>query len=506
MAKKLSKSLVDSLMMKAEAVVGVNVPTVFGICNMDGEVVRRRLRKGELLDPSGDVDVRISERVELCLSDEFDQIYLYGGRGSGKTRTKTSLLTEDIKAGERCVVLRETLVSLQGSVYQEIVDECDRRGIFNRGIEVFFNRFKSMISNGSCIFMGMKANITGIKGLSSITRAWMEEIEDVSLISLTTLFPTILRNDGAQIWGTFNPRNDDDPSYELLIKPYMNRMKSGIYDYREDPTYKPKTDRLKKTHPDYHPGDPRMLIIKVNYNHNPWFNDLMDSERLTMMERDHERYLWIWEGEFYRNSNEQIMHGKWVVEEFTPHHRWEDLFGADFGFSQDPNTLIKMWLCHSTETLYIEYEAYSQGVDLLELGMFYAGKDGATMEQIKDYDLIYADKYPGIPGAMDARIWCDESRPDTISLLRNDKGFDAKGAPKGKGSVEDGITYLRGLRRIVIHPRCENVIIEAKNYKFKVDPKTERITSVPVDDFNHAWDAIRYGLCKQIRATRGIGG
>ena len=68
-----------------------------------------------------------------------------------------------------------------------------------------------------------------------------------------------------------------------------------------------------------------------------------------------------------------------------------------------------------------------------------------------------------------------------------------------EGSIEDGITFLRSFKRIIIHPRCVHTIQEASLYKHKVDPLTEEIKPSIVDEHNHCWDAIRYGLSKLIR-------
>lgn len=481
--RKLTPKLINELKLRADAVTGEIKPAVFGIVNMNKEVVRK-VHYGLTPAPEdSEPDVLIPERVERILCPEYDLIVLKGGRGSAKTRSFAAVMTELIRReGKRCVALRERLNSIQDSVYQEIVDESDRRGITGTHIEVLHNKINSFISRGMLIFRGMVNNVTGIKGLAGYDIAWMEEVENVSLISLDTLFPTIYRNENSQIWAGFNPRYEDDPSYTELVQPYESKMVDGVYD------------------------DGKTLVIEMNYCHNPWHGEKMEQERLKMMERDYERYLWIWEGKFFKHSNEQILFGKWEVREFTPEPNWQDLFGADFGFSQDPSTLIKSWYDEDDETLYIEHEAYMVGVDLLEMGMFYAGKEGCSDDQLAEYDLIYSSKYPGVPGAITGRIWADESRPDTIAMLRKNKGFDIKGAPKGPGSVEDGIMFLRGLKKIVLHPRCKNVITECKNYKWKVDPKTEKILSVPVDDYNHAIDAIRYSLNKQIRAKRGLFG
>ena len=91
------------------------------------------------------------------------------------------------------------------------------------------------------------------------------------------------------------------------------------------------------------------------------------------------------------------------------------------------------------------------------------------------------------------KVIADSARPETISHLYR-SGFMVEGAVKGKGSVEDGIEFLRGFDKIIIHPRCVNTIFEFGNYKYKVDTKSGQITNNIVDKFNHHIDAIRYAL------------
>ena len=69
---------------------------------------------------------------------------------------------------------------------------------------------------------------------------------------------------------------------------------------------------------------------------------------------------------------------------------------------------------------------------------------------------------------------------------------------KYAGSVEDGITHLRGYEKIIIHPRCKNTIKEFSSYSWKVDKISGDIQPIPEDKNNHCIDALRYSLCKYI--------
>lgn len=62
----------------------------------------------------------------------------------------------------------------------------------------------------------------------------------------------------------------------------------------------------------------------------------------------------------------------------------------------------------------------------------------------------------------------------------------------GKDSVNNGIQYIQGYT-IIVHPRCVNFITEISNYTWAEDKFGAKI-NVPIDDFNHLMDAMRYGL------------
>jgi phage terminase large subunit len=64
---------------------------------------------------------------------------------------------------------------------------------------------------------------------------------------------------------------------------------------------------------------------------------------------------------------------------------------------------------------------------------------------------------------------------------------------KGKGSVEDGIEFLKSYQ-IIVHPRCKHLTDELSLYKYKEDPLTGRILPILEDKDNHCIDSLRYAL------------
>lgn len=198
---------------------------------------------------------------------------------------------------------------------------------------------------------------------------------------------------------------------------------------------------------------------------------------------DFEAYEHIWLGLPKALSEAVIFSGKYRVEAFSD-DLWQSadrlFFGADFGFANDPSTLVRCFIIDTR--LYIEYEAYGVGVELDEMASF----------------------YDSVPEVRRWPIHGDCSRPETISYLSR-QGFIIDGATKWPGSVEDGITYLKGFEEIIIHERCKHMVDEARLYSYKTDRMTGEVLPVVVDKHNHLWDAVRYSLDGYITSVGDLG-
>lgn len=90
------------------------------------------------------------------------------------------------------------------------------------------------------------------------------------------------------------------------------------------------------------------------------------------------------------------------------------------------------------------------------------------------------------------RIKADCAEPKSIDELREAGLHRIRAARKGKDSVNNGIQYIQGYT-IIIHPRCVNFITEISNYTWDEDKFGTKI-NIPIDDFNHLMDAMRYAL------------
>ena len=371
----------------------------------------------------------------------------YGGRGGAKSHFFADMLVErHVMDKTDSVCIREVQKSIKNSVKKLIEGK-----IQSLGVAHLFQILETEIrceNGGVIIFQGMQNHTAeSIKSLEGYDIAWIEEAQSLSHRSLKLLRPTI-RKPGSEIWASWNPRYATDPIDKLL--------RGAI----------PPDDAV---------------VIKVNYYDNPWFPEELQKEMESDKQRDYDEYAHVWLGEYESISDAQILKGKFEIKDFEPQDDWHGAyFGADFGFSQDPTTLIKLWIYENT--LYVEHELYAVGVEIDDLPEF----------------------FKGIEGSQRYIITADSARPETISHLRR-HGFNARGSEKGKGSVEEGIAHLRSFSKIIVHPRCVRTIEECRLYQYKTDRLSGDILPVPKDDNNHIIDAMRYALEQVMKRGLGAG-
>ncbi|MGV8004313.1 PBSX family phage terminase large subunit [Photorhabdus temperata subsp. temperata] len=378
----------------------------------------------------------------------------HGGRGSAKTRTFAMMSAvrayQAAESGTSGVILcaREFMNSLEESSMEEVKQAIRSIPWLDDYFEIGekYIRTKNRLVN--YVFCGLRHNLDSIKSKARILLAWIDEAESVSETAWKKLRPTV-RESGSEIWVTWNPEKDGSATDKRLRK---NPPKSSI-------------------------------IVEMNYSDNPWFPSVLEEERQEDLESiSYSDYAWIWEGAYLENSEKQVLANKYKIESFHD-DLWKQadrlLFGADFGFAKDPNTLLRMFILDNC--LYIEHEAYGVGVELDHISAFY-------------------DKVP------ESRKWpikADSARPETISYLKR-QGFNISAAKKWQGSVEDGITFLRGFKKIIIHPRCKETAKEARLYSYKVDRITGEVLPIIEDAHNHCWDAARYGLDGYIKGRTTV--
>lgn len=382
----------------------------------------------------------------------------WGGRGSAKSWGFAEALIRLAAASPlRILCVREFQNSIKDSSHKILQDTIERLGL-NSWFVVTEKSIRSK-TGSEFIFKGLHNNEEGIKSTEGIDICWVEEAQTVSALSWRTLSPT-MRRAGSEIWVSYNLNDENDATHQRFV---INTRRNSI-------------------------------VHKINYDSNPYFSTELREEMEDDKAVDFHLYEHIWLGMPLRISNAVILSGKYVVEEFDD-ELWREadrlLYGADFGFSQDPSTLLRMFVLDRGKEgrhLYISHEAYGTGVELDEMPQF----------------------YDSVPGSRDWPIKADCARPETISHLRG-HGFNISAAEKWDGSVKDGITHLRGFKQIHIHTRCTKTAEEARLWRYKVDKNQSdahgqpMVLPVVVDKHNHCWDGVRYGLDGYIQRSGAMG-
>ena len=363
----------------------------------------------------------------------------HGGRGSGKSHFFAELLVERCVADPdlSVVCIREIQKSLATSVKRTIEAKIHALGVAHL-FDIQRTEIRSKNGKGVIIFVGMQSHTAEtIKSLEGFGLAWVEEAQSLSHHSLRLLRPTI-RAPGSEIWFTWNPQSPEDAVEELLRGPDAS------------------TDAI---------------VVEVNWRENPFFPEELEKERQHDLRHNQSTYAHVWEGA-HAQSSHRLVFSNWSVEDFTAPDGVHFRFGADWGYARDPTAVVRCFIDPADpRKLYIDHEIVEVGVETEDLPAFFAR----------------------VPGTSSWPIVADSARPETISYCRRHGKLDIIAAKKGKGSIEDGIEFLRS-KVIIVHPRCSMTIKELAAYSYAVDENERVLPSFAKNQSDHCLDALRYCL------------
>lgn len=194
----------------------------------------------------------------------------YGGRGSGKSHFFAELAIEDALrepgesgSGLRMACIREVQKSLKESAKRLIEDKLAQFRLGERDGFKVYNELITTPKDGVIVFNGMQNHTAeSIKSLEGFKRAWVEEAQSLSARSLTLLRPTI-RDEGSELWFSWNPRRRVDPVDAMLRGP---ELPTGA------------------------------TVIQANWSDNPYFPAVLEQERQDCLRQTPDQYDHIWEG------------------------------------------------------------------------------------------------------------------------------------------------------------------------------------------------------------------
>ena len=144
-------------------------------------------------------------------------------------------------------------------------------------------------------------------------------------------------------------------------------------------------------------------------------------------------------------------------------------YGMDWGYSNDPTSLIAMYKYNDAyifdELIYQKGLLNSDISDLLKT-------NGVN-------DIVYADS----------------AEPKSIAEL-NSYGHNVLPVSKGRDSIVYGLNLINQ-NKVYVTSRSKNLINELRNYIWMTDKQGNKLNK-PIDAYNHAIDAMRYAITSQL--------
>lgn len=373
---------------------------------------------------------------------QFLQIF-FGGSSSGKSFFITDKIVIDTINGCNWLCCRNVGKTIRNSVFNEIV-----KSISSMGVREYFRVNKSdmvitcTLNNKQILFCGLDdpekvKSITPQSGV--LERIFIEEATEVKRDAYMQLKKRLrgISNKSKHIIMAFNP----------ILKSHW--------------IYKEFFERWEDNKKSYEDND--KVILKTTYKDNLF----LTKEDRALLENETDPYFY----NVYTLGNwgvlGHVIFKNWRVENLSKLIPTFDKIrnGMDFGYSSDPNALIKLHIDKTRKKLYVYNEHYQAGMsddELARVSRMFFGREYVT---------------------------CDSAEPKTINFLVN-HGINAVPAVKGADSINRGIRWLQGYE-IIVHIECQNFKNEIEQYHWRED-KYGNAMAVPVDKDNHLMDALRY--------------
>lgn len=212
-------------------------------------------------------------------------------------------------------------------------------------------------------------------------------------------------------------------------------------------------------------GRDGVALIHSTYKDNPHLTPMQIAE---IESNKGDNNWWRVYGLGETGSVEGLVYKDFSIVADMPKQFKNQFYAIDFGFTNDPTAILRVSL--SGGELWIEELAYNTGM---------LNKDIAN---------VLLDS-----GAMrGSNIVADSSEPKSIAEINALTNLNVRPTAKGAGSIVAGITAVQSYK-LNVSQGALGTIDELRNYSWKRDTNGNYI-NVPTDKYNHALDALRYGV------------
>lgn len=238
-------------------------------------------------------------------------------------------------------------------------------------------------------------------------------------------------------------------------------------------TFNPWSERhwLKPTFFDEDTKLNNTFSYTTTYRVNEWLDEVDIARYEDLYRTNPRRARIVCDGDW--GVAEGLVFDNFEVKEFDRVKKLKDkqvvAHGSDFGFTQDPTTLVSTIVDTQNKELWIYDEYYQRGMLTDEIYQMYIDK-----------------------GLKNAEIVADSAEKRLITEIKRKGISNIKPSVKGQGSIMQGVQFIQGFK-IYVHPTCEHTIEELNTYTFDQD-KDGNWLNKPIDANNHLMDALRYSL------------
>ncbi len=403
-------------------------------------------------------------KLKLLFSDAFfgllevvaRYLVMCGGRGSGKSEAAANkLLARGWKeGGHRFLVMRKVRKTLADSVIRVILTKLEENQIpydYNKSDRTI------MVKGPRGVFWFLFEGLDDpekLKSIKGITSIWIEEATEFSRDDFLKV-DLCLREPGPsykQIMLTFNPQEAEAR--------WLKEMFFGPSPY-------PDSHVHRSTVEDNPVPEVREGYIKV-------LDQLKgQDEALYQIAR-----LGVWAVRSGQIFGWDVV--PWPVDEAgrpRPVAWFDDVwYGGDYGYSVDPSAVVRIY--RKAWEFWLEQVIYRVGLTNQDLG-----------ELMRER------------GVGQEPVYFDSAEPKSNEELRR-MGFRVRPAEKGPDSVRAGIDFIKGRCKVHILQGNPDLFREVSGYCWRKDRSGQSVGE-PVQDENHAIDAVRYGIfshCAKARA------
>lgn len=357
--------------------------------------------------------------------------------GDPKYRGSNLLVVRKIDASNK----DSTFAELQAAIFRIYGEDWQKFWVIRTAPSLYL---ESKVTGNAIIFRGMKdanerekvKSINFARG--KLTWIWVEEATELMESDLDILDDRLRGQLGNadlyyQITMTFNPVSA------------THWIKRKFFDYQDDD----------------------IVTCSSTYLQNRFIDEAYHRRMMRRKEQDPEGYMVYGLGEWGELGG--LIFKNYEVKEFDRSFDRFDAVGSgqDFGFNH-ANALLLLGM--KDGDIYVLCELYEHEKD--------------TEDVIK---LAERGEWP-----KNLLMICDSAEPDRISMWQK-AGYKATGVKKGPDSVKAQIDWLKQ-RKIFIHPECQNTYKEISQWKWAKDNKTNTYKDEPVNFFDDAMAALRYGV------------